>query len=104
MVLNNVYQLRHIQLTKHMHYEYYTTQWNFIIFSKLNHMTVTSPKQKWMRVVEIVRRFVTFFYAGEKFTLIWWVILILRKWLQTSMHWQNPSFLTLSITFHLFFL
>jgi len=38
MVLNNVSQLKLIQLTKHMHYciqkiyhVYYTTQWNFII-------------------------------------------------------------------------
>jgi len=53
IALNNVYQLKHIQLTKHMHYciqniyhVYYTTQWNFMFFSKLSHMTVTSPNQK----------------------------------------------------------
>jgi len=49
MVLNNVSQLKHIQLTKHMHYfiqniyhVYYTTQWNFIILRKFSHMTLTS--------------------------------------------------------------
>jgi len=31
-------------------------------------------------------------HLGEKFTLIWWVILILRKRLQTSMHWWYRSF------------
>jgi len=36
---------------------------------------------------------------------MWWVILILRKLLQTAMHWQNWLFLTPdSLTFHLFFL
>jgi len=37
-----VSQLKHIQLTKHMHYciqkiyhVYYTTQWNFIILEKI---------------------------------------------------------------------
>jgi len=53
MVLNNVSQLKHIQLTKHMQYciqkiyhVYYTTQWNFIILRKFSHMTVTSPNEK----------------------------------------------------------
>jgi len=53
MALYNVYQLKHIQFKKHMQYckqhiydEYYTAQWNFIIFRKLSHMTVTSPNQK----------------------------------------------------------
>jgi len=39
-----------------------------------------------MRVADIVRRF---------FTLMVWVILSLRKLLQTAMHWQNRLFLTL---------
>ena len=73
MVLNNVYQLKHIQLTKHMqhclqkiYHVYYTTQWNFIIFSKLSHMTVTSPNQKWMRVVDTVRCFCHFLLWREE--------------------------------------
>jgi len=52
MVLNNVNQLKHIQITKHMQYciqniyhVYYATQWNFISFEELSHMTVTSSKQ-----------------------------------------------------------
>jgi len=56
MVLNNVSQLKHIQLTKHMHYciekiyhVYYTTQWNFIILRKFSHMTLTSPNKKWRK-------------------------------------------------------
>ena len=60
MVLNNVSQLKHIQLTKHMHYciqkiyhMYYTTQWNFIILRKFSHMTLTSPNETWMRVADI---------------------------------------------------
>ena len=68
-----VSQLKHIQLTKHMHYciqkiyhVYYTTQWNFIILSKFSHMTLTSSNQKWMRVADIVRRFCHFLlYRGE---------------------------------------
>jgi len=57
MVLNNVSQLKHIQLTKHMHYciqkiyhMYYTTQPNFIILRKFIHMTLASPNWKWMSV------------------------------------------------------
>jgi len=53
MDLNNVSQLKHIQLTKHMHYciqkiyhVYYTAQWNFIILSKFSHMTLTSSNEK----------------------------------------------------------
>ena len=53
MVLNNVSQLKYIQLTKHMHYciqkiyqLYYTTQWNFIILKEISHMTITSPNEK----------------------------------------------------------
>jgi len=53
MVLNNVSQLKHIQLTKHMHYciqkiyyVYYTTQLNFIILRKFSHMTLMSPNEK----------------------------------------------------------
>ena len=67
MVLNNVSQLKHIQLTKHMHYRiqkiyhlYYTTKWNFIILRKFSHMTFASPNEKWMRVADIVRRFCNF--------------------------------------------
>ena len=46
--------------------EYYTTQWNFICFSKLGHTTVTSQTQKWMRVVETIRRFCHFLlWRGE---------------------------------------
>ena len=67
MVLNNVSQLKHSQLTKHMYYciqkiyhVYYTTQWNFI------HMTLTSPYENWMRVADIVRRFCHFLlWRGE---------------------------------------
>ena len=70
MVLNYVSQLKHIQLTKHMHYciqkiyhVYYTTQWNFIIFS---HMTLKSPNEKWMRVADKVWRFCHFLlWKGE---------------------------------------
>ena len=73
MVLNNVSQLKHIQLTKDMHYciqkiyhVYYTTQWNFIILGKFSHMTLTSPNEKWMRVADIVRRFCHFLlWRGE---------------------------------------
>jgi len=50
MVLNKVSRLKHIRLTKHMHYciqkkyhVYYTTQWNFIILRKFIHMTLTPP-------------------------------------------------------------
>jgi len=53
MVLNNVSQLTHIQLTKHMQYciqkiyhVYYTTQWNFIILKKISHMTLASANEK----------------------------------------------------------
>ena len=73
MVLNNVSQIKHIQLTKHMHYciqkiyqVYYTTQWNFIILRKFSHMTLTSPNEKWMRFADIVRRFCHFLlWRGE---------------------------------------
>ena len=73
MVLNNVSQLKHIQLTKHMHYciqktyhVYYTTQWNFIILRKFSHITLTSPNEKWMKVAGIVRRFCHFLlWRGE---------------------------------------
>ena len=74
MVLNNVSQLKHIQLTKHMHYciqniyhVYYTTQWNFIILRKFSHMTLMSPYEKWMRFADIVDVFAIFFYEGENF-------------------------------------
>ena len=64
-----------------------------------------SPKQKWMRVADTIRRPVIFFYEKENFTLMWSVILSLRKLLQSAMHWQNRLFLTLeSLTLHLFFL
>jgi len=53
MVLNNVSQLKHIHLTKHMHYctqkiyhVYLTTQWIFIILRKFSHMTLTPPNEK----------------------------------------------------------
>ena len=73
IVLNNVSQLKHIQLTKHMHYciqkiyhVYYTAQWNFIILRKFSHMTLTSPNEKWMRVADIVRCFCHFLlWRGE---------------------------------------
>ena len=49
MVLNIVSKLKHIQLTQHVHYciqniyhVQYATQWNFIIFNDLDHMTVES--------------------------------------------------------------
>ena len=71
---------------KKIYHVYYTTQWNVISWSKFNHMTLTSSNEKWMRVADIVRRF---------FTLMVWVILSLRKLLQTAMHWQNRLFLTL---------
>jgi len=52
IVLYYVYQLKHIQLTKHMLYckqniycMYYDTQWNFIHLNKLSHMTDVSPTQ-----------------------------------------------------------
>mgnify|MGYP006890292575 FL=1 len=75
MVLNNVSQLKHIQLTKHMHYciqniyhVYYTTQWNFIILSKLSHMTLASPNKKWMRVADIIisKTFLSFSIMKER--------------------------------------
>ena len=73
MVLNNVSQLKHIQLTKHMHYciqkiypVYYTTQWKFNILRKLSHMTLTSPNEKWMRFADTVRLFCHFLlWRGE---------------------------------------
>jgi len=73
MVLNNVFQLKHIPLTKHMHYciqkiylMNYTTQWNFIILRKLSHMSLISPNEKWMRFADIVRRFCHFLlWRGE---------------------------------------
>jgi len=53
VIFSNVYQLKQIQLTKYMHYciqniyhVYYATQWNFISYKELRHVTVTSPKQK----------------------------------------------------------
>ena len=72
-MVNNVYQLKHIQLTKHIHYcihkiyhVYYTTQWIFIILSKFSHMPVTSPNQNWMRVADTVKRFChLFLWRGE---------------------------------------
>ena len=71
LILSNVFQLKHIQLTKHMHYciqkiyhVYYTKQWNFIILRKFSHMTLASPNENWMRVADIVR---LFFYEGENF-------------------------------------
>ena len=74
MVLNNVSQLKHIQLTKPMHYciqkiyhVYYTTQWNFIILRKLSHITLGSPNKKWMRVADIVRRFCHFLLWRREF-------------------------------------
>ena len=74
MVLNNVSQLKYIQLTKHMHYciqkiyhVYYTTQWNFIILRKFSHMTLTSSNEKWMRVADIVRRFCNFLLWRREF-------------------------------------
>ena len=112
MGLNNVSQLKHIPLSKHIHYciqstyhVYYTTQWNFINVNEYSQMNLTSPNEKWMRLADIVRSFCHFLlWKKEYFTLMWWVILILRKLLQTSMHWQNRSFLTLeSLTFHCFF-
>ena len=74
MVLNNVSQLKHIQLTKHMHYciqkiyhVYYTTQWNFIILRKFSLITLASPNEKWMRVADIVRRFCHFLLWKREF-------------------------------------
>ena len=69
MVLNNVYQLKHIQLTKYMHictqniyHVHYATQWILIIFNNFSYMTVTSPK----RAAETVRRFYhSFLRRGE---------------------------------------
>jgi len=96
-VLNDVSQLKHIQLTKHMHYciqriyhMYYTTQWIFIICSKFSHMTLTSAnKKEFIRLVATIRRFWLSFYEAENFPLMRWVILNLRKLLQISMHWQK---------------
>ena len=73
MVLNNVSQLKHIELTKHMHYciqkiyhVYYTTPWNFIILRKFSHMTLKSPNENWMRVADTVRGFCNFLlWRGE---------------------------------------
>jgi len=50
-----------------IYHVYYTTQWNFIILRKFSHMTLTLPNEKIMRVADIVRRFVIFFYEGENF-------------------------------------
>ena len=112
MVLNNVSQLKHIQLTKHMHYciqkiydVYYTTQWNSIILRKFSHMTFASPNEKWIRVADIVRRFCNFLLWRREFCFDVVGNLNLRKWLQTAMHWQNRLFLTFeSLTIHCFFL
>ena len=88
-----------------IYHVYYTTQWNFIILWKFSHITLALANEKWMRVADIVRRFIIFFYEGENFASMQWVILNLRKWLQTGMHWQNWLFLTFeSLTIHLFFL
>ena len=66
-------------------------------------MTLASPNEKWMRVADIVRRFSHFLLWRREFCFD--VILNLRKWLQTAMHWQNRLFLTFeSLTIHLFFL
>ena len=55
MVLNNVSQLKHIQLKNIyalLHAKniprllYITTQWNFIILRKFSHMTLTPPNKK----------------------------------------------------------
>jgi len=57
--------------TKNIYYVYYTTQTNLIIYNNTSHMTVTSPKPKWMRVGDTVRRFYhlllwrgEFYFAG----------------------------------------
>ena len=108
MVLNNFSQLKHIQVTKHMHYciqkiyhVYYTTQWNFIILRKFSHMTLTSPNEKWMRVADIVRHFCHFLLWRGEFcfdiegNFEFWI----------TPNWQNWLFLTFeSLTLHLFFL
>ena len=74
MVLNIFSQIKHIQLTKHMHYciqkiyhVYYTTQWNFITSRKFSHMTLASPNEKCMRVTDIVRRFCHFLLWRREF-------------------------------------
>ena len=74
LVLNNVSLLKHIQLTKHMHYciqniydVYYTTQWNFIILRKFSHITLALANEKWMRVADIVRRFCHFLLWRREF-------------------------------------
>ena len=108
MVLNNFSHLKHIQVTKHMHYciqkiyhVYYTTQWNFIILRKFSHMTLTSPNEKWMRVADIVRHFCHFLLWRGEFcfdiegNFEFWI----------TPNWQNWLFLTFeSLTLHLFFL
>ena len=74
-VLNDVSQLKHIQLTKHMHYciqriyhMYYTTQWIFIICSKFSHMTLTSAnKNEFIRLVATIRRFWLFLLWSREF-------------------------------------
>jgi len=42
-----------------------------------------------MRAADTVRIFIIYFYEGENFTLMWWVILSLRKLLKTAMHWYE---------------
>ena len=87
-----------------IYHVYYTTQWNFIILSKVIHMTLASPNEKWMRVADIVRRFCHFLLWRREFCFDVVGNLNLRKWLQTAMHWQNRLFHTFeSLNIHLFF-
>ena len=73
MVLNNISQLKHIQLTKHMHYciqkiyhVYYTTQWNSIILRKFSHMTYVTKWKMNEGCWHIVRHFCHFLlWRGE---------------------------------------
>ena len=58
-----------------IYHVYYTTPWNFIVLRKFSNITLTSPNEKWMSVADLVRRFVIFFYEGENFGLMQWVIL-----------------------------
>ena len=104
MVLNNVYQLKHIQLTKYMHictqniyHVHYATQWILIIFNNFSYMTVTSPK----RAADTVRRFHHSLLRRGEFYLDVVGNFEPKKITPSAMHWQNRLFLTLPLSLFL---
>ena len=101
MPVNNVYPLKLIQSTKHMQYCILNIQRIMCITVEFLHLKIN--KVTWLDRHQTKMNEV--FYVEENFTLMWWVILSLRKLLQTAIHWQNQLFLTLeSLTFHFCFL